>query len=164
MNGVSSVIQVAMDRVNFWFIGISLPKFCLCCLPAHTSTCMSGEVVSLAVWVDGEERSFQSPDTELAWVSLHFLGVSPPRVREKLALGAASETLLASPLGHIAGGSGSQSQTWLSLLNAPGTQCGKVLMAPRSLLPSRINYSCHKTYTYRVLVTKRPIGSIYQWP
>ena len=71
-------------------------------------------------------------------MSLHFLGVSPPRVREKLALGAASETLLVSPLGHIAGGSGSQGQTWLSLLNAPETQCGKVLMAPRSLLPSRM--------------------------
>ncbi|OWK00712.1 hypothetical protein Celaphus_00016789, partial [Cervus elaphus hippelaphus] len=54
-------------------------QFCHCCLPAHTSTCMSGEVVSLAVWVDGEERSFQSPDTELARVSLHFLDVTPPR-------------------------------------------------------------------------------------
>lgn len=90
MNGVSSVIQVAMDRVSFWFIGISLPKFCRCCLPAHTSTCMSGEVVSLAVLVDGEERCFQSPDTEPAWVPLPFLGISPPWVRDKLALGAAS--------------------------------------------------------------------------
>lgn len=42
------------------------------------------------------------------------------------------------PSGHIAGGSGSQGQTCLSLLNTLETQCGTVLMAPRSFLPSQM--------------------------
>lgn len=117
MNGVSFLIKVAMNRENFWLTGIYLPKFCHCCLPSHTSTCMFGEVDSLAVWVDGEERSLPSPDTKLAWLSLHLLDMTPWWVKDKLAWGPASQPLPAFSLGHISGVNGFQGQTWLSLLN-----------------------------------------------
>ena len=117
MNGVSFLVKVAMNRENFWFIGIYLPKFCHCCLPSHTSTCMFGEAASLAVWVDGEERSLPSPDTKLGCLSLHLVDMTPWWVKDRLAWGLASQPLPAFSLGHIAGVSGFQGQTCLSLLN-----------------------------------------------
>lgn len=98
MNGVLFSIKVATNGVKFWFIGIYLPKFCHCHPPSHTSTCVLGEVASLAVlgrW-RGEIPAASWYKGGVSNLSLHLLDA---RSQRQIGLRAGLSALSGLPSG-----------------------------------------------------------------
>lgn len=86
MNGVSFLIKVVRNRVQLWFIGIYLLKFCRCHPPSCASTSVCG---ALAAFLCGQmERRdphhflMRGRDSQLNWLFLHLLDLTPPCVTD----------------------------------------------------------------------------------